>query len=159
MTEPLRIVDEHTGELRAPGCPECHELATKLASREGDIDSLARELATVMRQRDALKKDKEEKMRSDKLFPDAYALFDEWRVECNHPNAEFDPARIRLALSAVRRYKKHREQLSWVIQYGKHLAYVDEKGERHDGFGLLFRDSDHIERYANNYARWQRRQS
>jgi hypothetical protein len=37
----------------------------------------------------------------------------------------------------------------WVIQYGKHLAYVDERGVKHDSWGLLFRDADHIEKYAN----------
>jgi hypothetical protein len=43
-----------------------------------------------------------------------------------------------------------------VVQYGKHLAYVDPKGTRHDSFGLLFRDAEHIEKYANAYHRWSR---
>jgi uncharacterized protein with PIN domain len=153
MTKPaLRLVPDANGELPSAEDPV-------LTCLRNDYDALVRELATVIRQRDALKADKEAKMRGDKQFPEAHDLFDEWRTECGHPNAEFDPARMRLALSAVRRYKKHREQLSWVIQCGKLLAYVAEDGERHDGFGLLFRDSDHIERYANKYARWKARQA
>jgi hypothetical protein len=153
MTErALRLVADANGELPATEDPV-------LTCLRNDYDALVKELATVIRQRDALKADKEAKMRGDKQFPEAHDLFDEWRQECNHPNAEFDPPRMRLALSAVRRYKRHREKLSWVIQCGKHLAYVDPvTGEKHDSFGLLFRDSEHIEKYANKYARWKVRQ-
>jgi hypothetical protein len=159
MTDPaLKLVDEN-GELRTPGCQDCKDKAARLAGLQGDYDAIVRELATVIRQRDALKQDKDEKMRKDKMYPEAEALFEEWQRECGHPNAKLDPARIRLALGAVRRYKDHREKLSWVIQYGKHLPYVDENGVRHDSFGLLFRDSEHIERYANMYARWRGRRS
>jgi hypothetical protein len=31
-------------------------------------------------------------------------------------------------------------------------------GEVHDGFGLLFRDADHIEKYATKWWRYQKRQ-
>jgi hypothetical protein len=143
----LRLVPNEHGELPTTEDPV-------ITGLRADLDALMKELATVIRQRDALKADKEAKMRADKQYPDADALFDEWRTECGHPNAVFDPARIRLALSAVRRYKDHREKLSWVIQCGKHLAFVAEDGERHDGFGLLFRDSDHIERYATKWWRY-----
>lgn len=154
----LYVVDQETGELRAPGCNGCHDLANKLAARERDIDAEREEITRLRRKIKALETDKEAKMRRDKLFLAAQELFDEWRTECGHPNAEFDAARIRLALAAVRRYGKHREKLSWVIQAGKHLAYVNEQGEKQDRFGLLFRDSEHIEMYANKWARWLKRQ-
>ncbi len=34
----LAVVDQHTGELRAAGCPECGDLAAKLAGATADLD-------------------------------------------------------------------------------------------------------------------------
>jgi hypothetical protein len=75
-------------------------------------------------------------------------LFDYWRSQTGHERARLDPARLRLALAAVKLYREDLEKLAWVVQYGRELAYVDAKGNRHDSFGLLFRDAEHIERYA-----------
>lgn len=150
----LRLVDTETGEVQDHGtCPSCAESHAEAETWEKEVLKLKRQVKRLMEDRDA-------KDRNDKNYPAAAELFEEWQRECNHPNAKFDPARVRLALSAIKRYKDERDKLSWVIQAGKHLAYVDPcTGERHDGFGLLFRDSEHIEKYANKYARWQRRQS
>jgi hypothetical protein len=117
---------------------------------ERRVLELERKLRTALEDKDA-------KLRNDKDYVAAAALFDEWKRETNHPRARFDAARARIAIAAVRLYKDNREALSMVIQHGKHLAYVDERGHRHDSFGLLFRDAEHIERYANNFARWHRR--
>lgn len=144
----LRLVQtavDDNGEI-IPGCPHCNTAREEAETWEQRVLQLER---TLKRERE----DREAKLRSDKLYADAEALFNEWRVECNHPNADFDPARIRLALSAVKRYRKHRDKLSWVIQRAKHFAYVDERGIKHDSFGLLFRDAEHIERYANEWAK------
>jgi hypothetical protein len=151
----LRIVDTETGEVHEEGdCANC-------ADARAEAEIWEKEVLKLKRQVKRLEDDKDEKNRQDKHYPAAASLFDEWRDECNHPKARFDPARIRLALSAIKAYgAEDREKLSWVIQCGKHLAYVDPcTGERHDSFGLLFRDSEHIEKYANKYARWLRRQA
>lgn len=148
----LRIVDTETGEVHEEGdCAKCADARSECEIWEQEVLKLKREVKR-------LKDDRDEKNRNDKDYPAAAALFEEWQRECNHPDARFDPARIRLALSAIKRYKGKREQLSWVIQCGKRIPHVDPStGEVHDGFGLLFRDSDHIEKYANKYARWQKR--
>jgi uncharacterized protein with PIN domain len=142
------LIDEN-GEIQ--GCPHCQE------SRE-ECEIWERRVITLERQVKRLQEDRDAKLRSDKFYPLAAALFEEWQRECSHPDAEFDTNRISLALRAVKRYGKKREALSMVIQYGKHLAFVDEKGHRHDSFGLLFRDAEHIESYANKFARWAKRQ-
>lgn len=136
-------VDDN-GELA--GCPTCAEALAEAEVWEKRVLQLERALERE-------RADKDAKLRNDKDFIAAHELFEEWKRETGHPNARFDTNRIRLALSAVKGYRKHREQLSWVIQYGRHFAYVDERRVRHDSFGLLFRDSEHIEKYANAYAR------
>jgi hypothetical protein len=149
----LRVVDTETGEVHHEGdCAHCADARSEAETWEQEVLKLKRQVKRLMEDKDA-------KDRNDKLYPAAADLFDEWARECNHPKARFDPARVRLALSAIKAYgKEDREKLSWVIQCGKHLAYVDPcTGERHDSFGLLFRDSEHIEKYANKYARWQKR--
>lgn len=151
MTRPAlrlvqNLVDEDTGEL--VGCPHCQESRDECEVWEKRVLELERKVKR-------LEADRDEKARSDKRYMEAESLFEEWKRECGHPNASFDDTnRINLALRAVRRYP--RDKLSWVIQYGKHFAYVDEKGVKHDRFGLLFQDAEHIEKYANGYARRRR---
>jgi hypothetical protein len=144
----LRLVQtavDENGEV-VPGCPHCASARSEAEVWEERVLELERKVKRLTEDRDA-------KVRNDKHFPAALGLFEEWQQECGHPNARFDFARIRLSLSAVKLYGKDREKLSWVIQHGKHLAYIDERGVRHDSFGLLFRDAEHIERYANGFAR------
>lgn len=138
------LIDEN-GEV-VTGCPNCASSASEAEVWERRVLQLERQLKTAL-------EDKEEKARNDKDFAAASSLFEEWQRECGHPNASFDTNRIRLALAAVKRYRKHRDKLTWVILRAKHFAYVDERGIRHDSFGLLFRDAEHIERYANEWAR------
>jgi hypothetical protein len=148
----LRLVQtavDENGEV-IPGCPSCAEARSEAEVWEQRVLELERKVKR-------LTEDRDQKMRNDKHFPAALGLFEEWKQECNHPNARFDGARTRLALAAVKLYDGDRDKLSWVIQHGRHLAYVDERGVRHDSFGLLFRDAEHIERYANGWAIAQRR--
>lgn len=154
----LKLVDPETGELLAPGCPECHDKATKIAGLENDVTGIAKQLAKAIRERDAKQQQIEERQRKDPLYPHAWELFTLWQVECNHPNAEFGPDRIRLALAALKLYKtpEKREMLKWAILGAKHCAYRDPKGKVHDSFGLIFRGSEQIEDFTNRYARWKR---
>lgn len=148
LTLVQNLVKTDTGEL--VGCPHCNEAREEAETWERRVLQLEAALKRATEDKDA-------KLRNDKDYPAAIDLFDEWKRECGHPRARIDLARINLALRAVKLYKDNREALSMVIQRGKHLAYVDERGTRHDSFGLLFRDAEHIERYANEYARWRRR--
>jgi hypothetical protein len=54
----LRLVDPDTGELLAPGCPDCREHASKIAGLEGDLDVVHAELTRALRQIKALKRDR-----------------------------------------------------------------------------------------------------
>jgi uncharacterized protein with PIN domain len=157
MTAPARhltvvqtVVDDESGELA--GCPSCRAALEEAETWEKRVLQLEQALKRATEDKDA-------RLYRDKDYTAAHALFEEWQRECGHPNAKFDPARINLALRAIRRYgKDNRAALSMVIQHGKHLAWVNPKtGSKKDSFGLLFRDSDQIESRANEYARWRKR--
>lgn len=146
----LRLVQtpvDENGEIHA--CPTCRDALNEAETWEQEVLKLKRQLKQALEDRDA-------RMRNDKDFPAAVALFDEWRAETNHPRARFDSARMRLALAAVKLYRDDLDKLSWVIKRAKHFPYVDPRGVRHDSFGLLFRDAEHIERYANEWHRRRR---
>jgi hypothetical protein len=134
-----RIVNEH-GEI--VDCPHC-------AAARAEAEEWKQEVLKLKSDVRRLKEDKAMKAREDDDYPAAYELFDEWRRETGHPRAKFegDIRRVQRALSVIRLYREDREKLSWVIQYGKHLAPV-WRGEKQDSWGLLFRDADHIEKYA-----------
>jgi hypothetical protein len=63
--EHLHVVDPETGELRQPGCRACAELAVKLAGCEADFDALLREHTKLLRQRDALLRDRDREREQD----------------------------------------------------------------------------------------------
>lgn len=162
MSEPaLRVVpdvDPDTGEIiENAACQECARLRGLLFTLEQDNRRLEKDLRTWRGKYEKAIEDRDAKLRNDKDYPAAADLFEEWQRECGHPDAQFDHARVGLAIRAIRRYRKHRDKLSLVIQYGRHLAYVNDRGRKCDSFGLLFRDADHIEKYANEFWLWQRR--
>jgi hypothetical protein len=141
------VVDEDTANL--PGAPNCRASLEEAETWERRVLELERKLRAALEDKDA-------KLRNDKDYVAAVALFDEWKRETNHPRARLDTNRAQLALRAIRGYRKDRDKLSWVIQYGRHFAYVDGNGVKHDRFGLLFQDAEHIEKYANAWARRRR---
>ena len=141
------LIDTDTGEVQ--GCEHCAEARAEAEVWEKRVIHLEKALARA-------NEDKDAKLRNDQDYPAAADLFDEWKRETNHPRARFDQNRARLAIRAIRGYREDRDKLSWVIQYGKHFAYVDDRGVKHDRFGLLFQDAEHIEKYANAYARRRR---
>lgn len=149
----LRLVDhlvDDNGEIQ--DCPHCADARAEAEVWEHRVLELERKLKTALEDKDA-------KMRSDKDFPAALGLLEEWARECNHPNAKLeDPRRIQLALKVVKRYRKERDKLSLVIQQGKHLAYVDpDTGFKYDEFGRLFGSSDEIEKRATQFYLWRKR--
>ena len=147
----LRLVDTETGEIHDTGdCPGCAEARAEAEVWERRVLELERKVKRM-------ELDREAKLRADRNYPAAEALFEEWKAECGHPHAKFDVKRIMLALSAVKRYKDEREKLSLVIGHGRHLAFVNAEGEKYDEFGRLFKNSDEIERRATAYWRWARR--
>lgn len=162
MTQPLRAVpdvDPDSGEVieHAP-CTECTRLRGQLFNAEQDNRRLEKDLRTWREKYERAVEDKEAKLARDKFYPMAMGLIQEWKRECNHPNAsETDPKRIQLALSVVKRYKNDRDKLSLVIQHGKHLAFVKDTGFKCDEFGRLFGSSDEIEKRATEFYLWSRK--
>lgn len=155
MTEPLRIVDENTGELRAPGCPECHELATKLAARDTDLDVTQEELTKALGQIKAFKRDREKERLQDPARDEIIAIFDYWREKCHHDNARFDGKRFDLIKSRLKQFTP--DELRMAIDGAAVDAYVDQTGKRHDRLGLVFESAERVEDFANRFHRWQKR--
>ena len=155
MTEPLRIVDEATGELRAPGCPECHELATKLAARDADLDVVHEELTRSLRKINAFERDREKERLQDPAREHIVGIFDYWREKCRHENARFDGKRFDLIKSRLKQFTP--DELRMAIDGAAVDAYVDPSGKRHDRLGLIFESAERVEDFCNRYARWQRR--
>jgi uncharacterized protein with PIN domain len=163
MSEPaLKLVPNEDGELVHDHNPETAKLRGLLFAAEQDNRRLEKALRDERAKLERALEDRDElaKLQRDKFYPKAEELFREWQDVCGHPRAEFDANRIRLALRVVKRYDKHRDKLSLVIQHGKHLAWVNPKtGHKKDSFGLLFRDAEQIENRATEFYTWSRRQA
>lgn len=160
MSEPhaLYVVDEATGELRAPGCTGCHDLAAKLAARDADLDVTQEELTRALRKIKALERDRERERLQDPAREQIIAIFDYWRERCHHENARFDGKRFDLIKSRLRDFSS--DELRMAIDGAAVDAYVDPRtGKRHDRLGLVFESAERVEDFCNRYARWCRRQA
>jgi hypothetical protein len=155
MTHGLYVVDEATGELRAPGCNGCHDLAAKLASRDAELDVTQEELTKAHLQIKAFKRDRENERLQDPARDQIVAIFDYWRERCHHENARFDGKRFDLIKARLRSFTP--DELRMAIDGAAVDAYVDPSGKRHDRLGLVFESAERVEDFCNRYVRWQRR--
>lgn len=155
MTSPLQVVDEQTGELRAAGCPQCAELAAKLAGAEADIEALHKEHTRLLRRTDALLRDHDAERLGDPQRSEIIAIFDHWREKCGHPNARFDGARFDLIKSRLRQFSA--DELKMAVDGAAVDAYLDPKGKKHDRLGLVFQNAERVEDFCNRYVRWKNR--
>jgi hypothetical protein len=150
----LQIVDPDTGELRAAGCPQCADLAARLAGAEADIHALSKENVRLLRRIDALQRDRDHERLNDPQRPEIVAIFDYWRERCRHPNARFDGARFDLIKSRLRTFTP--DELRMAVDGAAVDAYVDAKGKRHDRLGLVFESAERVEDFSNRFWRWKR---
>lgn len=157
MTAPpqLALVDPETGELRAPGCEECAELAVKLAGREADLAVLSDEHTRTLRRLDALLRDRDQERAADPQRAVIFQIFEYWTERCNHPRARFDARRHDLVKARLRDFSA--EELKAAVDGASVAAFVDASGKRHDRLGLIFESAERVEDFANRWHRWQRR--
>jgi hypothetical protein len=141
-------------------------MTVRLVSREGELieDAEARiqyledQIAGMQRELNAwrlryreLERANDERDRRDALWPIVMALFDEWREATRHERSQWSPSRFRMAKPYLRTYGRE------IVRCGIHGIALDPfktkrangTVERHDGWALLFRDTDHFERYVN----------
>ena len=153
--ERLHLVDDETGELRTMGCEQCADLTAKLAGKEADFDSLVREHTKLLRQRDALLRDRDRERELDPQRAVVMEVFDYWRERCGHPNSRFDGKRFDLIKSRLRTFSV--DELRMAIDGAAVDSFIDGKGKRHDRLGLIFESAERVEDFCNRYARWQKR--
>lgn len=153
----LHVVDPETGELRAPGCASCGELTVKLAASDADLEVVQAENVRLLRRIKALQRDRDAARVADPQRETILELFAYWQEKCGHPRSRFDGSRHDLIKTALRRFSA--DEIRQAIDGAAVGAFVDQKGTRHDGLGLILRDAEHIERFANKWHRWMKRQA
>jgi hypothetical protein len=144
----LRLIDTETGEVQDhTSCPRCAEAIAEAEAWE-------RKLLAADREIQRMKADKDAERLKDPKRAEIEGLFDYWREKCRHPNAKLDGARHDLIKKALKRYTV--DQLRMAIAGASVDAYRDPQGKLHDRLGLILRDSEHVEDFANRYVLWKR---
>lgn len=142
----LRVVDEN-GELH-DDCPGCAALADQLKGAERDINAWRLRYADLVR-------DAEAEAKADPLWDDCRALFDHWRETCRHPRARFTLDRFNLLRPWLKRYGP--DDCRRAVDGAAFDAFETKRKngsvKRHDGLGLIFRDAEHFEDFANRAPR------
>jgi len=95
------------------------------------------------------KNDLKEKQNSDKVKE----VFDHWRKELNHPKSKIDGPRKTKILNALK-LGFSVEDLKKVIDSVKKTPWnmgENPSGKKYHDIGLIFRDSDQIERFLDNF--------
>jgi hypothetical protein len=148
----LRVVDAQTGEVFENGCPHCSVKEDEIAGLEGTIRSLAAKLTQA-------KRDKDREARGHDCWPLGVKLFNEWKRLCNHPRSAFTPDRF----WQVQPFLTHPDYGYDVCLRAVRGAGFDPNTrrrrngslKRYDDWGLIFRDTDHLEDFANRAPREQ----
>jgi hypothetical protein len=153
----VAAVDAQTGELRDELCPRCGELAAQLAGGQADFDALVCEYTKLLRQRDALLRDRDRERELDPQRAVVLEVFDYWREKCKHPNARFDGRRFDLIKGRLKQFTV--VELKSAIDGAAVDSFLDEKGKRHDRLGLILESAERVEDFSNRFARWQRKQA
>lgn len=161
MTVPLQLVDEN-GELLAPGCHACRDKAGKIAGLEGDLEALMKELATVIRQRDALKRDRDQDRQTHPKRAQILECFELWVERTGKTRSKLSADRFD-AVKARLNEGYTVEQIKLAIDGAAAFPYVVNgqraargHGERHDDLELVCRGGRRLERLANLGAQWRR---
>lgn len=148
MTRPhLHVVNTDTGEVHE-GCPSCDALKDQLAGANKDIAAWRARYAMLKREKDAQARDHEH-------WPAIQALFDEWRVECNHPRSKFTPDDFWLCLPFFEEHGAHLCRLA--VLGAKFDAFKTRRRngsvKRHDDWTLVFKNRQKFEDFCNRAPR------
>lgn len=155
----LRVVDMASGQVvedafAADLCPECRR-------KDDLIEDLARQLEDAeldLRKKRAglrlLNAQLTEKLEGHARRPEVERIHAKWQRLCRHPKSPLDNARA-LAIThildaEVDGEKAFSERDAYLAIIGAaYDAFVDEKGKRHDSIGLIFRNAEKFEDFAN----------
>jgi hypothetical protein len=143
---PLRLVNPDTGEIHDHGCPHC-------AQHEADVRNLEGEVTKLLRRIRVLEADKERERRLYAHRELIRHLFEFWRDCTGHPKSKLDGDRFD-AIKARVEDGYSEEQCRLAILGAAVDPYVDPKKKRHDGIGLVFRNGEKLEDFANRAYRW-----
>ena len=139
---PLRLIDGGTGEIVSDD--HVQALRDQIAGLERDIRGWRARYAD-------LKRDKTAEARAHKLWPEVVELFQHWQRVCHHPKSAFTADRFWLAMPFVERHGV--ELVRRAIDGAAFDPYVTRRKngttKRHDDWGLIFRDQDKFENFAN----------
>ena len=152
----LRVVDTDTGEIiehDPNACPHCVPLLDQIKGLQRDIRGWAQRFAE-------LKRDKEAEAKAHADWPLAVRLFEYWQQKCNHPGSGWTVDRFE-AIQPFLRHKKYGPVACVRAIDGAAFAPFTTQRKngstkRHDDWGLIFREADRLEDFANRAPRgWQ----
>jgi hypothetical protein len=150
MTEPARhlhVVDVETGE-KLDGCPMCAHLNDQLKGAERDIRSWRARYADATRDREA-------EARRSRFWPVAQELHSHWRGVCSHPRSKWTADTFWLVEPHLRTYGE--DMCRRAIDGAAYDPFTKKRKngslKRFDDWSLIFRDSMHVEDFANRAPR------
>ena len=143
--EPLRLIDGD-GVVHEHGCPHCE-------GHEADVRNLEQEVTKLLRRIKVLEADKERERRLYAHRQLVSGLFDFWKDCTGHAKSRLDGDRFD-AIKARIEDGYTDEQCRLAIIGAAVDPFVDPKKKRHDGVGLVFRNGEKLEDFANRAYRW-----
>lgn len=94
MAEPLRVVDPATGELVAPGCRACHELTSRLAGAEEDLQNVQEENKRLLRAVKAMRRKAADERLRHRRRTEVEAIFTDWQDTCGKHRSKLSAERF-----------------------------------------------------------------
>jgi hypothetical protein len=147
-------IDPETGELLEHACPNCNNLAAKVAGLETDLDATQDKLTQALSQIKALKTQDENRRARHRLRPRIEAIFADWQTVCGKERSKLTSDRHDAIAAAVN------------LGYDEQVFHLASLGARYNNpwksrnGGLMteiatFCKGSWIEQFANAGAQWQ----
>lgn len=154
---------EENGHGPVTGCAECARLRRANTGLQLDLQLANKEVAKLRRQLSTARNAERDRRRDSPEHEIIETLYEFWKKECNHPNAELGPkreqaVRVRLEARAHRPgsdLKQAAHDICLAIRGARVDAYVDGKGVRHDDLELICRNEVKLESFIARYQKWK----
>jgi hypothetical protein len=142
----IRLIDRDGQVQEADCCPNCEVHRHDLENAEADLRKARRRIKAL-----EADKEKERQLYAHRMLVEG--IFDFWRDCTGHAKSRLDGDRFDVIRARIE--DGYTEEDCRLAILGAAVdPFVDPKRKRHDGIGLVFRNGEKLEDFANRAARW-----
>ena len=154
LIETVKIFSENLSKTFYDALPDVFLTSERVTQIEGIEKNGIHQETIECDPKDCLANESISKFKKDSLGTNTIqAVFDLWKTTLNHPEAKLDKKR-KIIINNALKIGYTLEQLCEAIKgcsQTPHNMGCNDRGQRYDGLGIIFKDADNIDRFIRNF--------